>query len=136
MVTAFVDGGYEQGPRTHALAVPEPNGQVLLVTATVLLLLRRRAGRCCCLLLLLPMLLLATTATQADMFRWDTGEAIPGTEGIEPRPEMELVGWDTDDRNSRYADFSGGLDLRGSYFAWIWLDQRRFQRGKPHRRCV
>ena len=26
MVTAFADGGYEKGPRTDAVAVPEPGG--------------------------------------------------------------------------------------------------------------
>ena len=31
MVMAFIDGGYEQGPRTNAVAVPEPGGWVLLV---------------------------------------------------------------------------------------------------------
>ena len=53
--------------------------------------------------------------------RWDTGEVIPGTEGITPGPEVRLVGWNTDDRNLRYADFSGGLDLTNAYFGSSWL---------------
>jgi hypothetical protein len=41
MITAFVDGGYEQGPR--AGAVPEPGGwSLLLLGAGALLILRRR----------------------------------------------------------------------------------------------
>ena len=38
MVTAFADGGYEQGPRTDAVAVPEPGGWVLLMLGIVPLL--------------------------------------------------------------------------------------------------
>ena len=30
-ITAFADGGYEQGPRTDVAAVPEPSGTLLLV---------------------------------------------------------------------------------------------------------
>jgi hypothetical protein len=30
MVTAFADGGYEKGPRTGAVAVPEPDGWLLV----------------------------------------------------------------------------------------------------------
>ena len=28
--------------------------------------------------------------THADIYRWDTGEVIPGTEGIEPGPGVQL----------------------------------------------
>ena len=35
---------------------------------------------------------------------------------------MHLSGWNTDSHNLRYADFSGGLDLRGSNFGDDWLD--------------
>jgi hypothetical protein len=38
MVTAFVDGGYEQGRRTDAAAVPEPLGWTLFVMAAGALL--------------------------------------------------------------------------------------------------
>ena len=44
MVTAFVDGGYEQGPRADAVAVPEPGGWLPLPLAVgALLVVRRRA---------------------------------------------------------------------------------------------
>ena len=36
MVTAFVDGGYEKGPRMDAEAVPEPGGWLLLVLGMLL----------------------------------------------------------------------------------------------------
>ena len=36
--------------------------------------------------------LLASPSTNADIYRWDTGEVIPGTEGIEPGPGVRLVG--------------------------------------------
>ena len=64
----------------------------------------------------LGVLLLGTPfPVHADIYRWDTGKVIPGTEGIEPRRGMSLTHWDTDDRNLRYADFSGGLDLRSAF---------------------
>ena len=65
--------------------------------------------------------LLAAPSTNADIYRWDTGEVIPGTEGIQPGPGVRLVWWNTDDRNLRYADFSGGLDLTDAGFYANWL---------------
>ncbi len=82
------------------------------------------------------LILVATSATHAAIFRWDTGEVIPGTLGIWPRPGVQLVSqrhwdplvgyvgdgpWNTDDQNLRYADFSG-LDLSRSRFSRSWLD--------------
>ena len=64
---------------------------------------------CCCWVLGHP-------TARADIFRWDTGELIPGTEGIEPGPGVDLAVWRTDDHNLRYADFSGGLNLESADF--------------------
>ena len=124
-VIAFEDGGYEQGPRTNVHAVPEPGTTALLLTATVLLLLRRRAGRRCCLLLLLPMLL-APLAAHADIYRWDTGELIPDTEGIEPGPGLQLA-----DMDLSYADLSNmdltGASLRGQISKALGSTPQRWQ---------
>ena len=38
IVKAIVDGGYEKGPRTDAMAVPEPGGWLLLILGTAALL--------------------------------------------------------------------------------------------------
>ena len=62
------------------------------------------------------------TARLADITNWQTGQEIPGTEEITPGPYMELVDWNTDSHNLRYADFSGGLDLHGSHFTRDSLD--------------
>ena len=40
--------------------------------------------------LFLALIFVAKPATQADIYRWDTGEVIPGTEGIEPGPRVQL----------------------------------------------
>jgi hypothetical protein len=45
MVIAFVDGGYEKGPRTDAVPVPEPGGWLSLAVAVLLLTLRRHRAR-------------------------------------------------------------------------------------------
>jgi hypothetical protein len=61
----------------------------------------------------------------ADIKNWQTGQTIPGTEGITPRQGINLGGWQTEMRNLRFADFSG-LDLSGAYFADSWLDDALF----------
>ena len=43
MVTAFADGGYERGPRTDAVAVPEPCAWALLILGVTSLTVRRRS---------------------------------------------------------------------------------------------
>ena len=55
-------------------------------------------------------MLLATPSARADIYRWGTGEVIPGTEGIEPEPGMQLDGMEL-----QYADLSG-LNLTGVNF--------------------
>ena len=69
--------------------------------------------------------LLAAGPTHADIYRWDTGELIPGTEGIEPGPGVDLSGMELEfaqlagvnltNANLSYstlsnADFTGGSD--------------------------
>ena len=58
--------------------------------------------------------LLAASLAHADIYRWDTGEVIPGTEGIEPGPGVDL-----DHMDLRYAELSGSahaMDLTEANF--------------------
>ena len=48
----------------------------------------------------------ASSITRADVFRWDNGQVIPGTEGITPGPGVQL-----NDRQLEYADLR--LNLTG-----------------------
>ncbi len=57
-----------------------------------------------------------TLTAGAQIYNWNTGEVIPGTEGMTPGPGMDLGFWNTDGHNLDYADLSGGLDLHGSTF--------------------
>ena len=61
---------------------------------------------------------------RADIYRWDNGQMIPGTEGITPGPGIDLSRWGTDPHNLRYGNFSG--DLSTSAFFDSWLDNARF----------
>jgi uncharacterized protein YjbI with pentapeptide repeats len=65
-------------------------------------------------------------SARADIHRWDTGQVIPGTEGIRPGPSLQLSEWDGESHNLRYGDFSGGLDLALSSFRNSWLDHALF----------
>ena len=38
-------------------------------------------------------MLLAISSAHADIYRWDNGEVIPGTEGIEPGPGCSWIIW-------------------------------------------
>jgi uncharacterized protein YjbI with pentapeptide repeats len=61
-----------------------------------------------------------TASLRADIFRWDNGQLIPGTEGITPGPGVELSDWNEETHNLRYADF-GGADLTGAYLYYSTL---------------
>ena len=134
LVKALEDGGYEMGPR-EPVAVPEPKTLTLLLTAACLLFMRMRtAGPL--ILLLLPLILAPFGTAHADIYRWDNGQLIPGTKGIEPGPGVDLSSrsrwelggegpWSTEDQNLRYADFSG-VDLTQSIFRRSWLDNADF----------
>ncbi len=71
-------------------------------------------------------ILAASSAIHADIHRWDTGEVIPGTKGLEPRPGMWLEGRNRESLNLRYADFSGGPNLANATFRFSWLDDADF----------
>ena len=58
----------------------------------------------------------------ADIYRWDTGELIPGTEEIQPGPGVQLNGLDL-----RYADL-GSRELSGANFTSSRLDYARFSK--------
>ena len=66
----------------------------------------------------------AFTVTDADIINWQTGETIPGTEGIVPRPGMNLSRWNTDEHNLRYADLQR-MYLPGAFFRFSYLDDAR-----------
>ncbi len=70
-------------------------------------------------------LALFTITTRADIFRWDNGQLIPGTEGITPGPGVELSGWNTEPHNLRFAEFKG-MNLEAAQFLASWLDDARF----------
>ena len=74
--------------------------------------------------------LLATSSAHADIYRWDTGEVIPGTEGIEPGPGVELDHMELEYANLREmdltgADFEMSVLSRAELYA-IESRQRRF----------
>jgi uncharacterized protein YjbI with pentapeptide repeats len=66
----------------------------------------------------------SVSATQADIYRYDTGEVIPGTEGITPGPGMPFGNQDAE-----YGELSG-LDLTGSDFAQSNLSHANLRRSK------
>ena len=62
------------------------------------------------------LILAAPFTLHADIYRWDTGAVIPGTEGIMPWPGVQL-----DHRELEYARLGGwirnqGMDLTGASF--------------------
>jgi uncharacterized protein YjbI with pentapeptide repeats len=79
-----------------------------------------QAWMACALLMCVP------AAAQADIFRWDNAQQIPGTQGVTPGPGIDLSSRNTAQRNLRFADFSGGLDLSQANFWGSWLDSSRF----------
>jgi len=72
------------------------------------------------------LLLSLAFSASAQIYNWDTGEVIPGTEGITPGPYMHLDHWDSEGHNLRFADLSGDLNLHGSSFKDSWLDNAWF----------
>lgn len=69
---------------------------------------------------------LVTLPRYCGINRWDIGEEIPGTEHITPGQSLMLAEWASENRNLRFADFSGGLDLSTSRFSRSWLEHATF----------
>jgi len=76
--------------------------------------------------------LASSSGAVADIYNWQTGQVIPGTEGITPGPGIDLSSnppdggpWNTPSQNLQYADL-GGMDLQWSYFNGSWLDDANF----------
>ena len=113
-------------------AVPEPSTAILVLLILVIGAAARvlRRGRYGLALVVAVVLTTAAAAARADIFRWDDGQLIPGTEGITPGPGVNLSSqmreWSSPQRNLRFADFSGGLDFTEATFAHSWLDNSRF----------
>jgi uncharacterized protein YjbI with pentapeptide repeats len=78
----------------------------------------------CCRVLSIAALIVQSVSVNADIYRWDNGQVIPGTEGITPGQNIDLSLWNGDSHNLRYADFSG--DLSFSNFFNSWVDNARF----------
>jgi hypothetical protein len=52
-------------------------------------------------------LLITLPATgNAEIFRRDSWQVIPGTEGIEPGPGLQLEQWNTEEHNLRHAQLA------------------------------
>ncbi len=69
---------------------------------------------------------LMPAAAHAQIYNWQTGHVIPGTESIAPGPDIDLSYWNSDSHNLRFADLSGGLDLHGAWLNNSWLNSARF----------
>jgi uncharacterized protein YjbI with pentapeptide repeats len=67
------------------------------------------------------LLIASASVCRADIFRWDNGQSIPGTEGITPGPGVQLS-----NRNLEFADFSNKL-LTSAQFAEANLTRARFE---------
>lgn len=79
----------------------------------------------------------AVTSVSGQIYNWQTGQVIPGTEGITPGPGINLSGWNTESHNLRYANLTsnleGGvliqnspLDLTGADFSNSFLKDAEF----------
>ena len=60
-----------------------------------------------------------------DIFNWQTGEVIPGTEGITPAPGVDLSYRNTEALNLWYADLENA-NLENASFRESWLDNAKF----------
>lgn len=119
LVLAFESGSYQRSQSPNTASVPEPIGIASTFLATLLIIVRCRIAtrrdalnrrRSPLWLASLFGVALACSSTNADISRWDTGELIPGTEGITLGPGVVL-----EEKNLDYANFSGA-DLTGASF--------------------
>src|SRR5690349_20512466 len=72
------------------------------------------------LLIALVALVCLTTSVSADVFRWDNGQLLPGTEGITPGPNVDLSA-----KFLRYAELRD-VDLTRANFEDSVLRNARF----------
>ncbi|MFO0915316.1 MAG: pentapeptide repeat-containing protein [Pirellulales bacterium] len=68
--------------------------------------------------------LLLTATTHAQIYRWDNGQVIPGTEGITLGPDLELIRWASEGFNLRFGNFTG--DLTRANLSRSWIENGRF----------
>ena len=105
-IVSFQDGGFERGPRIPAVTVPEPGSILLLLVAGIGVALRRghqarrkpqqkrefgwvfgvRIGS-----VVVAGSLLHPRLASADIFRWDNGALIPGTQDITLESGFQLA---------------------------------------------
>lgn len=69
--------------------------------------------------------MLQATITYADIRNYQTGQTIPGTDNIEPTPNIDLSFWNSDEHNLNYADLAS-VNLNNSSFEGSWLRNVRF----------
>jgi hypothetical protein len=86
----------------------------------------RPAATCRLFVLALSSCVMHCACVRAEIYRWNTGELIAGTEGITPSPRVDLRDWNTELRNLGFGDFSGALSLARVGFKYSWLDGARF----------
>ncbi len=66
------------------------------------------------LILILVVLLVLSAGVRADIFRWDNGAMIPGTEGIAPGPGVQLRAEDCDEPGCQGLSDPNSQRLRGN----------------------
>ncbi|MCC7406834.1 MAG: pentapeptide repeat-containing protein [Phycisphaeraceae bacterium] len=69
--------------------------------------------------------IIVSVSAQGQIYNWQSGQVIPGTQAITPGPGVMLSGWNTSGQNLRFAAL-GVLDLTGATFAGSWLDDANF----------
>jgi uncharacterized protein YjbI with pentapeptide repeats len=75
--------------------------------------------------LALGLALLFWQGAAATIYNWQTGQPIPGSEGITPQPGVDLSYWNTQSHNLQYGDFRT-THLNLSQFGYSWLDYAHF----------
>jgi uncharacterized protein YjbI with pentapeptide repeats len=116
------------GLDTDVVAVPEPSCVALaflIVVAGFAAIVRPRVRHWFALVLFVVSLADAVTA-RADIFRWDNGQLIPGTEGIVPGPGVQL-----NNRELEFADLRrqptisdlSGANLSGANLSNAWFHE-------------
>ena len=63
----------------------------------------------------------------AQIYNWNTGQVIPGTQGITPGPGVDLSGWNTPGHQLEFADLDS-INLTAATFATSDLTSAGFYR--------